>query len=151
MDNAMFGEVLDELFSSLESLETQARALTQLLKDKGIVSEEEFTRYLHPASEASGVRWRAERVRINSLLASAFKSMEESLAAKIEKGIEDREEEARKQGSEKEAPSSARDEKKPEPQHSSVSNTNNENDKDVQLPSRDQTKNARPAKDTEAA
>jgi len=40
MDEKIVHEILQDLFSSLEALETQSRATSQFLKDKGIVNEE---------------------------------------------------------------------------------------------------------------
>jgi hypothetical protein len=85
MEESIFNEVLDELFSALQSLETQTRALTQFLKDQNIVPADDFAPYLHQAGEASSIRWRAERIRINSLLTSAFKKVDESIATRLDK------------------------------------------------------------------
>jgi uncharacterized protein YdaU (DUF1376 family) len=74
-------ELLDELGSSLESLETQQAALLQFLKDKGIVAETEFAPYLDQAARTSSVRWRAARVRLERLF-SAEKEAEERAAEK---------------------------------------------------------------------
>jgi hypothetical protein len=74
-------ELLNELGTSLENLETQHAALLQFLKDNGIVKDEEFGPYLTQASKASSVRWRAARVRLGSLL-SKEKQKEEQLAGK---------------------------------------------------------------------
>jgi hypothetical protein len=174
MDNAVFDQVLDELFSSLESLEAQTRALTQFLKDKGSVPEEEFAPYLHLAAEASNVRWRAERVRINSLLNSALKNMDDLLTVKIEKVMEEEKKEkpaAEKHPGEREARPSEIGEKNPKPQPSSDSKEPTEHKSDHQaspqsqtLPdqesrsqpsqdrtSPDQSKHVNPAKNSEAA
>jgi hypothetical protein len=69
------------LGSSLESLETQHAALLQLLKDDGIVTDDKLSRYLTQAGKASGVRWRAARVRLEHLF-STEKQKEEQLAEK---------------------------------------------------------------------
>jgi len=49
MDEKIVHEILQDLFSSLEALETQSRATSQFLKDKGIVNEEELAPYLEQA------------------------------------------------------------------------------------------------------
>lgn len=77
MDEAIMHEILQDLFSSLEALETQSRAISQFLKDKGIVKEEELAPYLEQAGNASSVRWLAARVRIDYLLSGAMKAAEE--------------------------------------------------------------------------
>src|ERR1700688_1572867 len=61
-------EILDELFSLLETLETQSLALTQFLKDQGIATEEKLAPYLDRAGNASSVKWRAARARMQYLL-----------------------------------------------------------------------------------
>src|SRR3977135_1785017 len=61
-------ELFDELFTLLENLEAQNSALLQFLKDRGIVSEEKLTPFLQQAGNASSVKWRAARVRMEYLL-----------------------------------------------------------------------------------
>ena len=70
MTNETALEIFDHLFSLLETQETQRAAILQLIKDKGIASDSELAPYLDQAGNASGVRWRAARVRINYLLSS---------------------------------------------------------------------------------
>ena len=74
MDENIGKEILDELFSSLETIERQNAALWELLKSKGIVSDEELAPHLEEARGASSVRWLAARVRIDHLIAGATKA-----------------------------------------------------------------------------
>jgi hypothetical protein len=53
----------------------------QFLKDKGIATDEELVPYLEQAATASNVKWRAGRLRIKHLLASAMRSTEEEKAS----------------------------------------------------------------------
>jgi hypothetical protein len=68
MNNEAMKEVLNELFSHLEKLETQNEAILQFLKEKKRVSDKQLAPYLERAGNASSVKWRAARVRINHLL-----------------------------------------------------------------------------------
>jgi uncharacterized protein YcaQ len=70
-------EILDELFSLLESLETQSLALTQFLKDQGIATDEKLAPYLDRAGNASSVKWRAARARMQYLLSPVKKQTNE--------------------------------------------------------------------------
>lgn len=74
-------ELLHELGSSLETLETKQEALLQFLKDKGMVSDDQLRPYLDRAGNASDVRWRAVRVRLEHLL-SAENKEEQTFAEK---------------------------------------------------------------------
>jgi len=56
MDVHLAEELLNELGSSLEMLETQQGALLQFLKDKGVITDEQFAPYLTQAGNASNVR-----------------------------------------------------------------------------------------------
>jgi len=78
-------EILHELVSSFEALETQSAAILQFLKDKGLASEEELAPYFEQAGNASNVKWRAVRVRIDHLLSSATKPAEETQPASSSK------------------------------------------------------------------
>ena len=88
MDENLVQEILDALFSSLEDLETRTIAILQFMKDKGLATEEELAPHLEQAANASNVRWRAARVRINHLLSSAQKPPEEIAEKKSAKAEE---------------------------------------------------------------
>jgi|GEM_PF-2372969 len=61
-------EVLSELFSLLETMETQNAAVQQFLIGQGITTQEKFAPYLEQAGRASSVRWLAARKRMEYLL-----------------------------------------------------------------------------------
>jgi phage repressor protein C with HTH and peptisase S24 domain len=77
-NNNIVQEILHDLFSSLEALETQNTAILQFLKDKGIATDEELASQLEQAGKASSVRWRGVRVRADYLFASAIKAAEQA-------------------------------------------------------------------------
>lgn len=86
MDEQIVKQIFDELLSSLEPLETQNTALLQFLRAKGIASDNELAPFLEQAGNASNVRWRAMRVRIAALIASAMKPTEEVSTGKSKDG-----------------------------------------------------------------
>jgi chemotaxis protein histidine kinase CheA len=86
-------EILDELFSLLESLETQSLALTQLLKDQGTATDEKLAPYLDRAGNTSSVKWRAARARMQYLLSP--------IAKKADDGAKDKNKEPEKPQAEK--------------------------------------------------
>jgi hypothetical protein len=77
MDEEIVKQIVDELLSSLEPIETQSVAILQFLKAKGIVSDDELAPFLDQAGNASNVRWRAVRVRTAALISNAMKSTEQ--------------------------------------------------------------------------
>jgi uncharacterized protein YcaQ len=83
MDEKIVEQILDELFSSFEDSETQSAALLLFLKDQGIATEEKLATYFEQAANTSEVRWRAARVRMGALLASALKTPEPVAEKKI--------------------------------------------------------------------
>jgi hypothetical protein len=71
MNSQIADEIVEELASTFQRLETQSAALLEFVKDKGIVKEDDLAPYMERAGAASAVRWRATRVRMARLLASA--------------------------------------------------------------------------------
>ncbi len=84
MDAATAKQIFDELFSSLEDVETRCVGLLEFLKGKGIATDKELAPYLEGAGRASSVRWLAARVRMEYLLSST-KSSEKNEANETEK------------------------------------------------------------------
>jgi hypothetical protein len=70
--------VIEELFPVLEVLEAQNAAILQFLKDRGIASDNDLAPFLKTAANASSVRWRAARIRMNHHISSAAKAIEVS-------------------------------------------------------------------------
>src|SRR6202521_2856153 len=121
-NNNIVQEILHDLFSSLEALETQNTAILQFLKDKGIATDEELASHLEQAGNASSVRWRGVRVRGDYLFASAIKAAEQAAEKGWSRPAESKQEAkaATRQSDEKETAKGA--------QHV-ASNDNPENDK----------------------
>ena len=78
MDTNVMQQVLDELFPALEVLETQTGAIVQFLKERGVASDNDLAPFVEQAANASSVRWRAARLRIDHLLSAAAKATEAS-------------------------------------------------------------------------
>lgn len=94
MDESLIPEIIDELISSLEPLETQSEAVLQFLKDKGIADDETLAPYLEQAGNASNVRWRAFRLRALSLISSAMKPAEKEQKTELPQGDKEETKEA---------------------------------------------------------
>jgi hypothetical protein len=84
MDPEITDHIFDELFPVFQGLETQNAAILQLLKDKGIVDDDELAPYLEEAAKSSSVRWQVARIRVAKLIAEAEKKagMEAGKAAR---------------------------------------------------------------------
>src|SRR5580765_473285 len=76
LDEQQLKEILSELFGLLESLETSNIAAFRALAEKKIVTEDEIERLLREAGDASSVKWRAARVRMEYLLTPIEKNKE---------------------------------------------------------------------------
>jgi outer membrane biosynthesis protein TonB len=76
MDEKIVEQILNDLYSSFEDAERQTNAILLFLKGEGIATEGKLAPYLEQAGRASDVRWRAARVRMASLLASAMNAPE---------------------------------------------------------------------------
>lgn len=98
MDAKVGEQLMDELMPALEALDTQAAAIVQFVKDKGIATDEQLAPYLEQARNTSSVRWRAIRLRLGRLLSLAEKAAEKApenvQPQKEEKAKEDKEQKA---------------------------------------------------------
>jgi hypothetical protein len=77
-ENRSAEQVFEELLPYLETLDAQIGAVVQLLKDKGMTTNEEFAQYVQRADMASSVRKRGMRVRMEYLFTNAAKRSAES-------------------------------------------------------------------------
>jgi hypothetical protein len=66
-------QVFEEILPYLETLDAQIGAIVQLLKDKGMTTNEEFAQSVQRADMASNVRERGLRVRMEYLFTRAAK------------------------------------------------------------------------------
>jgi hypothetical protein len=93
MDEEIVKQMLDELFSSFADSETRSAGLLLFLKDQGIASDEKLAPYFEQAANTSEVRWRAARVRMGALLASALKTPEPAVEKKTP-GVQEKQSES---------------------------------------------------------
>ena len=77
-------KIMDEIFPHLETIETQSAAILELLKDRGIATEQELAPYLEQAGRASNVRWLTTRLRIEHTLSQMKWDLEKAHEAKPE-------------------------------------------------------------------
>jgi len=109
MNSEAIKEVLDTLFSNLEKLETQTQALTQFMKEKKKVTDAQLAPYLEKAGNASNVRWRAARVRIEYLLSSAEREESREKEKMSEKNVNNKKKTSTPSGMEQTASSEHED------------------------------------------
>ena len=131
-NNNFVQEILLDVFSSLEALETQNTAILQFLKDKGLATGEELASHLEQAGNASSVRWRGVRVRADYLFASAIKAAEQAAEKESPKPAENKQEakSATKQSDEKETAKGAQPiATNAKPDNDKAENAKSENDK----------------------
>jgi len=86
MDDKVAQLILDELFSSLEVLETQTAAVLQFLKEKAGSSDEQLVPYLEQAGKASSIKRRAARVRIDYLISDITNPPQKAVERDAAKG-----------------------------------------------------------------
>lgn len=86
MDNKVAQLILDELFSSLEVLETQTAAVLQFLKEKASASDEQLAPFLEQAGKASSTKRRAARVRIDYLISGIADPPQKVVVRDVAKG-----------------------------------------------------------------
>lgn len=84
MDEAVVKEIVDEILSSIEPLETQSAAVLHFMKAKGLATDEDLAPFLEQAGNAANVRWRAVRVRVDALISNAMKVVDEEAENKPE-------------------------------------------------------------------
>lgn len=82
-------ELVDDILQMFQLAESRSAALLQLLKDKGIVSDDELAPYLEQAANASSVKRRAARVRFESSIKSATKGIDEVAQQSAKKAVEE--------------------------------------------------------------
>ena len=119
-------EVLNELFTLLEAQETNGAAVLQLLKDEGIASDEKLATYLNQAGNASNVKWRAARMRMEYLLTPIQKQTSEIDKAKEAPKTADPDKANDKDKEQKQAEAKSPEAKSPEA-NSSDAKSNNRN------------------------
>jgi len=76
MDASPALQAISELLPYLESLDTKNTAILQALKERGLLTDEEFAPYLEQAANMTSVRWLAARVRIERLLSTKVQDSE---------------------------------------------------------------------------
>ena len=86
----ILGELLDEIMPTIQAADSTGAAIVRVLKDKKIVSEDELAPYLEQAANASSVKQRAARLRVERLFTSAMKSLQNAAENSARKVAQER-------------------------------------------------------------
>jgi len=134
-------EILDELFSLLESLEAQSLALTQFLKDQGIATDKKLAPYLDRAGNASSVKWRAARARMQYLLSPVTKKSDDQEKDKSKDKNKDKNKEPETPPAEKSSTDKQSADKQPTDKPSAEEPRTEQNKPESSGPAKDTAKN----------
>ena len=85
MDENVIDEFLESILSALASAETQSAALLQVLRETKNVSEEQLTKAMDQASNATEIKMRATRLRLKRILTAAISELEKQQTKKEDK------------------------------------------------------------------
>lgn len=84
MDEKLIDEILDAVLPPIEAAESQTNALIQLLRERGILTDDDFHRFQEQAENASEIKSRAMRLRLKRI----FESLADE-SAKLKKQVDD--------------------------------------------------------------
>ena len=112
MDDKVARLILDELFSSLEVLETQTAAVLQFLKEKASASDEQLAPFLEQAGKASSTKRRAARVRIDYLISGIADPPQKAVERDVAKGEKKPPEKPKEKAHEKDGEDQSGDQRK---------------------------------------
>ena len=135
-------ELLDDLVPTMTAADTRSATILQLLKDKGIVSDDELAPYLEQAANASNVKERAARLRFEHLFATAIKSLQQAAQETATKVLEQKEEEV------KQSKAETKPQKKEDDQPRDASESRSQQPNAPQNPAGDKPENEKPVPDT---
>jgi len=84
VDEKLIDEILDAVLPPIEAAESQTAAVIQLLRERGILNDDDFARFQEQAENASEIRSRAMRLRLKRILSAMSENIE-----KLRKQVED--------------------------------------------------------------
>lgn len=87
MNNNPAEQFLEDLLPYLERLDAQIGAVVQVLKEKGMTTDEEFTAKVEQANVASEVRDRGLRVRIEHFVLTSSQTRKQELIALLTRNL----------------------------------------------------------------